>query len=502
MLLTISNLFPRPDQPQRGLFNVQLFREFARQLGGGVSEQWTVNGKQWTVNSEQRTNAAQPLLNLCLVPEWRLWRWGTIRRWKVDEQTAGRRRQAADPGEEGTSSVQSSIPNLQSPIFNLQSLVPTLYLPVFYVPRFGRDRMADTYYRGLRNLHVTVRGTRAIFAAWLYPDGVAAARLARDLSVPCWIMVQGSDVFHLQHPRRLKALMDVIDDIHGFVCVCQPLAETLIKAGVGRSRVHVVPNGVDRELFKYRSKTEAVNQLTVNSKQLTVNSDQLTVNDVQAGQTDDPGRDKRRLSTVHCSPFTAHSSIPLADIVAGRLKLVLFVGNLVPVKGPDVFLKSLATLKSRVQGPWSIVSVFVGSGPMLRDLESAARRWGLGETVHFLGSRPHDEVARWMNLADVLCLTSRSEGMPNVVIEGLVSGVPVAVTDVGACRELVENEPEARLCLRGDTQALARSIHDLAFSTGDRRALAARHAERFSWARQAGTILGLMGMRGGQGSKQ
>jgi len=431
MLLTISNLFPRPDQPQRGLFNAQLFREFARQLGGSSS--------------------AQPLLNLCLVPEWRAWRWRAIRRWKVEE-----------------------------------GLPPTLYCPVFYVPRYGHDRMADTYYRSLRNMHVTLRGTRAVFAAWLYPDGVAAARVARDLAVPCWIMVQGSDVFHLQHPRRRQALLDMIDDIEGYICVSRPLADALIKAGVGPSRVHVVPNGVDHELFKYRTKAEAVSQLTVNSEQLTVNS-------TQANQTEAPGRDTRRLSTVHCSPFTVNSSIPLADIVAGRMKLVLFVGNLVPVKGPDVFLKSLAVLKSKVSGPWSIVSAFIGDGPMRRDLERAARRWGLGTSVYFLGSRPHNEVARWMNLADVLCLSSRSEGMPNVVIEALVSGVPVAVTDVGACRDLVENEPEARICLRDDTQALARSIRDLAFSTADRRALAARHAERFSWARQAGEILELMG---------
>ena len=186
--------------------------------------------------------------------------------------------------------------------------------------------------------------------------------------------------------------------------------------------------------------------------------------------------------------------VPLADIVAGRRKLVLFVGNLVPVKGPDVFLKSVSLLQPTADSLQPIVSIIIGEGPMRRDLARAARRWGLGETVHFVGIRPHDEVARWMNLADVLCLASRSEGMPNVVIEGLVSGVPVAVTDVGACRELVENEPEARLCLRGDTQALARSIRDLAFSSVDRRALAARHAARFSWARQAGTILGLMGL--------
>lgn len=458
MLLTISNLFPRPDNPQRGLFNWQLFREFAVQLGR--------RGQSSEGRGEGQAAPVPALLNLCLVPEWRKWRWSAIRRWKMEE--------------------------------NLQLLVPTLYLPVFYFPRYGRDRAADSYYRSLQNLHVTVRGTRAIFAAWLYPDGVAAARLARDLAVPCWIMVQGSDVFHLKHPRRLKALMEARDDIQGFVCVSRPLAETLVKAGVEPSRVHVVPNGVDRERFQYRTKAEAWREVSGFSVQRSGRNtlerkEEGTLN-AQRSTLNGEGICSRTLNTEHLFP----ASVPLADILAGRLKLVLFVGNLVPVKGPDVFLRSLSALKSMVQGPWTIVSVFIGDGPMRRDLERAARRWGLGETVCFLGSRPHDEVARWMNLADVLCLTSRSEGMPNVVIEALVSGLPVVVTDVGASRELVEHEPLARWCLSEDASALARAMAELASQRADRPAMAARHGERFSWARQAGEILALMGM-GGQG---
>ena len=480
MLLTISNLFPRPDHPQRGLFNAQLFREFAAQLGerGQASE-----------GRGAGQTAPPPLLNLCLVPEWRKWRWSAIRRWKMEEQTVDRRPQTVDAGEEATSRSQSLIPNSQS-------LVPTLYLPVFYLPRFGRDRTADTYYRSLQNLHVTVRGTRGIFAAWLYPDGVASARLARDLAVPCWIMVQGSDVFHLQHPRRLKALMDAMDDIQGFVCVSRPLAETLVKAGVDRSKVHVVPNGVDRELFKYRTKTEASREVSVFSVQCsgrdTLERKEEGTSNAQRSTLNVKGFRSRTLNTELLRP----PAVPLADIVVGRRKLVLFVGNLVPVKGPDVFLKSVALLQPAAYSLQPIIYVVIGEGPMRSDLERAARRWGLADTVYFLGSRPHDEVARWMNLADVMCLTSRSEGMPNVVIEALVSGLPVVVTDVGASRELVENEPMARWCLSEDTRALARATGELASQRADRPAMAARHGERFSWSRQAGEILQLMGMGG------
>ena len=66
MFITVSNLFPRPDQPTRGMFNFRLFRSLGTLIGspdGG-------------------------LLNICLVPEWRFWRWPEIRRWKAPDQTA------------------------------------------------------------------------------------------------------------------------------------------------------------------------------------------------------------------------------------------------------------------------------------------------------------------------------------------------------------------------------------------------------------------------------
>jgi glycosyltransferase involved in cell wall biosynthesis len=183
----------------------------------------------------------------------------------------------------------------------------------------------------------------------------------------------------------------------------------------------------------------------------------------------------------------------MREVMEGRRRLILFVGNLVPIKGPDVFMESLSLLQSSAFSPQPTVSVIIGEGPLRRSLERRAKQLGLGDSVVFLGRQPHTEVARWMNVADVLCLTSRSEGMPNVVIEALVSGLPVVVTDVGACRELVADEPLARWCLSEDTQALARAMRDLLTGHADRAAMAARHAPRYSWAQQARRILGLMG---------
>ena len=78
MIITLSNLYPRPDQPTRGLYNYYLFREMER----------IVNGYRLSVIGE--TDNQQPItnnhyLNICLVPEWRVWRWPAIRRWEAVE---------------------------------------------------------------------------------------------------------------------------------------------------------------------------------------------------------------------------------------------------------------------------------------------------------------------------------------------------------------------------------------------------------------------------------
>lgn len=87
--------------------------------------------------------------------------------------------------------------------------------------------------------------------------------------------------------------------------------------------------------------------------------------------------------------------------------------------------------------------------------------------------------------------------MPNVVLEALASGLPVAATDAGACREMLQNEPHARVvsaCEREETtvRGLADALVQLLSVPADREEMARRHQTLRSWDKQAGTILKLM----------
>ena len=413
MILTVTNLYPRPDQPQRGLFNAQLFRAMEAEVRGRRTED---GGRKTEDGGHPPPTTYHPppttLLNVCLVPEWRVWRWTAIRRWEQPAPETG---------------------------------VETDYWPVFYVPGAGRDWSGWTYFRSLRPLKANLRDCRGVLAAWLYPDGVAAARLAAELGLPCWIMVQGSDVFHLQVPRRRRAILRAARDVAGFVCVCRPLADALLREGIASAKVQVVPNGVDETRFRFRSKREAWQEL--------------------APEGDPP-----------------------------TVRTALFVGNLVPVKGPDVLIEAWHGLIAGIRGPAAgLRLIVIGEGPMRAELERRVRRLDLESSVEFLGRRSHHEVAMWMNMADTLCLTSRSEGMPNVVVEALASGLPVVAADVGACRDLLADEPAARVCVAGDVRGFAAALREMLAASFDRPAMALRHAGRFTWGKQARTILESMG---------
>src|SRR4030095_16118510 len=83
-------------------------------------------------------------------------------------------------------------------------------------------------------------------------------------------------------------------------------------------------------------------------------------------------------------------------------------------------------------------------------------RAGLARRLRFLGLR-HD-VPAILAGADVLALTSRWEGLPNVVIEAMATGAVVVATDVGGCRELIASGETGVLVPPGNPEAVADAL--------------------------------------------
>jgi glycosyltransferase involved in cell wall biosynthesis len=108
-----------------------------------------------------------------------------------------------------------------------------------------------------------------------------------------------------------------------------------------------------------------------------------------------------------------------------------WVGRLVSIKGPDVFLRALAG----ISGDPSWRASMVGDGPEHGRADELVRSLGLTGRVDLHGAIPDAE--RLFPAFDVLVLSSRSEGMPMVVLEAIASGVPVVATAVGGVPDLL-----------------------------------------------------------------
>lgn len=146
-------------------------------------------------------------------------------------------------------------------------------------------------------------------------------------------------------------------------------------------------------------------------------------------------------------------------------RVVLFVGNLVPVKGADVLIDAFAALVRRGAADRL---VFVGSGPLAASLYALAERQDdvgadgarPSERITLTGALSQEAVARHMAAADVLALPSRSEGLGTVLLEAMACGTPCVASNVGGIPEILD-ESCGRLVPVGDAEAVARGIEEV-----------------------------------------
>jgi len=172
----------------------------------------------------------------------------------------------------------------------------------------------------------------------------------------------------------------------------------------------------------------------------------------------------------------------LAALTGGLARpIVGVVGRLSPEKGVDLFLDACAVL---AQKGLAFSALVAGDGPERTRLEARCRGLGLTSCVRFLG-QVHDVDVVYRNL-DLLVLPSRSEGLPNTLLEAMQADVPVVATAVGGVPEAVGASGAAHLVAPGSAVALAEAI-ERALTHGDRpEAAAARRdvASRFSLERR------------------
>lgn len=239
-----------------------------------------------------------------------------------------------------------------------------------------------------------------VMGYWTHPDGTTALAAARELGVPGVVMVGGSDVLLLTaRSRRRAVIVDTLRHADQVLTNGSNLRQKVIELGIPAARVAAFHHGVDGARF----------------------------------HPGDPRLARQQLE------------LPLDRVI------FLWVGHMVPVKGLDVLLRAWTRMSALDKPP---LLLLIGDGGQRTALERQAARQGA--EVRFLGAVSHDALPPWYRAADAVLLPSRSEGVPNVLLESLACGTPFIASDVGDVAAL--RDEASVIVPAGDVAALAEAI--------------------------------------------
>jgi L-malate glycosyltransferase len=199
------------------------------------------------------------------------------------------------------------------------------------------------------------------------------------------------------------------------VAVSNAVANVLVAGGVARSRISVVPDGVD-----LRRKVEPASAETL----------------------------------AACG-------------VAPNRPLVVQVAQLVGHKDPVNFVRAIA-YANRVSP--NLQALLVGDGPLRAEVTDEIQRLRLADVIRLTGYR--DDADSLLAAASVACLSSREEGMGSVLLDAMAFGRPIAATRAGGIPEIVVDGESGLLAERENPEALGEAVARLATD----RALANRLA--------------------------
>jgi len=316
-------------------------------------------------------------------------------------------------------------------------------LPVHYprftvIPKIGGDsnpgRIARAILPLVRKLHEK-RPFDLVDAQFFFPDGPAAAIVARELGLPLTIKSRGADIhFWGQRPKALRQMLRAADQSAGLLAVSQALRTDMIALGMPEDRIVVHYTGLDREKFR----------------------------PIERGAA---------RALVSAMPNLG---------VWSEGPLIVTPGALIPRKGQALVIRAIAQL------PDARLAL-AGAGEDELALKALANELGVADRVHFLGIVDHDVLPHLLCAADVLVLPSASEGLANVWVEGLACGTPIVIPDIGGAREIVKDQSAGRLVAR-DPASIAEAVAAILANPPSQEQVA-ENAARFSWGQNADTIV-------------
>lgn len=171
---------------------------------------------------------------------------------------------------------------------------------------------------------------------------------------------------------------------------------------------------------------------------------------------------------------------------------ILFVSRLIRRKGLQFLIEAVPLIRRQTAVPFEIH--IVGDGPDRPLFEEQIAARGLRAFFRFHGYVEHGKLPEYYLDSDIFVLPSLAEGMPNVVLEALGSGLPVVATRVPGSEDLVQSGQNGFLVEARDPKALAEAVSALLDSPRLRERMGQRSLEygkQYTWASIAEQYLSL-----------
>ena len=129
-------------------------------------------------------------------------------------------------------------------------------------------------------------------------------------------------------------------------------------------------------------------------------------------------------------------------------KVVLTVGNLVPIKNQKTLIDAVSSMDD-------VLCYIIGEGPLKDKLQKQIDTINVSDRVFLVGHKPHSEIPLWMNACDVFVLPSIREGNPTVLFETLGCGIPFIGSSVGGIPEIIVSEKYGFIFENNHTRTLS-----------------------------------------------
>lgn len=259
-----------------------------------------------------------------------------------------------------------------------------------------------------------------IDAHYFYPDGIAAAALGKALNKKLTITARGTDINLIpKYALPRKMIVWAAGCADGIITVCEALKDELVNMGVDETKIKVLRNGVDLEVFHPMDRQEMRKKLNI------------------------------------------------------KRPTLLSAGYLVERKGHHIAIQAMKELPE-------YELLIAGDGEMSNRLMDLANKIGVRDRIRFLGALSQKELVEVYSAVDALVLASDREGMANVLLESMACGTPVVATNIWGTPEVVK-EPQAGVLMEARTaEAIVAAVNRLAKSNYSRQDTR-KYAEKFSW---------------------